>query len=601
MTKQLVCLTLLGCFGLFQTVCGQMNVKSIQNSSCDSTPCICCLDNVTCPSDGQCGGQCKDGYHGGRCLGDCPTNCKVCEDESIQMLKGYANCTSCQPGFYSTPEYFQCQFNCKAGCAECYSATNCTSCMTGYYQADTYCSKCPSECASCTTHNKCNQCIDGFYLSDVFSEYRNCTPCSVGCSNKVCDKGSGVCKCKSTIYTGDKCDQCAPNFQTYPHCNQCMAGFYGTDCNRDCPVNCNGNVCDRQSGHCTNDCNKNFIGVNCTSCIDGLHGHNCDKKCPVNCFGGVCNQADGYCHSCKSNFTGETCDSCINGQYGINCDFSCSSNCNESLCDRTTGNCDSCIYGLSGDKCCMKGIDCQSCLSDFVCSECVPGKHGDHCGKTCPETCANKICYKLNGTCISCEDGFHGDTCNISSTKPATSPGVPVAAVAGGVIGGLVVILIGLVLFIFFKRRHKNENPTSMAHTDVSTTERVYANDTASTIASNESQTYEILTRTSDTVTDYQPLNFGASLRKGETRQLSTVKTGITNTLDTSKKSNETDKLNNFPRQEKTVKPEMAVKPCKPIKAAKVSKLPPKSVEDNDYYNIETSLKKSVPVIDLAS
>lgn len=78
----------------------------------NTTTCPCC--SATCPSDdsGQCGGNCEDGYHGGKCLNKCPDKCIRCVD--AQQGEGVSKCTRCKDGFYSNASLYQCQSACSS-------------------------------------------------------------------------------------------------------------------------------------------------------------------------------------------------------------------------------------------------------------------------------------------------------------------------------------------------------------------------------------------------------------------------------------------------------------------------------------------------------
>ncbi|XP_052692275.1 uncharacterized protein LOC128170528 [Crassostrea angulata] len=92
-------------------------------------------------------------------------------------------------------------------------------------------------------------------------------------------------------------------------------------------------------------------------------GENCSHKCPTNCQGSICDSNTGHCFSCESGYKGLKCSQeCRIGHYGKNCVHNCSTNCNvTSRCDRITGQCEGgCITGWTGNSCNQR-INRQSC------------------------------------------------------------------------------------------------------------------------------------------------------------------------------------------------------------------------------------------------
>jgi hypothetical protein len=98
----------------------------------------------------------------------------------------------------------------------------------------------------------CDNCEPGFYGSDCEQI------CSLNCMNVSCDKISGECQfgCKDD-YSGDKCCiinntglYCANNTA----CRECESGYFGQTCNQTCSDLCISNVCEINSGICTEGC-----------------------------------------------------------------------------------------------------------------------------------------------------------------------------------------------------------------------------------------------------------------------------------------------------------------------------------------------------------
>ncbi len=85
-------------------------------------------------------------------------------------------------------------------------------------------------------------------------------------------------------------------------------------------------------------------------CPPGYAGLRCERPCPANKFGELCQQnclcqnnaacepVEGFC-KCSAGYTGKDCSQkCPTGYFGINCQYKC--NCNEpntKYCDHVTG------------------------------------------------------------------------------------------------------------------------------------------------------------------------------------------------------------------------------------------------------------------------
>lgn len=50
----------------------------------------------------------------------------------------------------------------------------------------------------------------------------------------------------------------------------------------------------------------------------------------------------------------------------------------------------------------------------FKLTGCGNGGFGLNCTQKCPDHCLNKTCDSFKGTCLACESGFTGVTCNMS-------------------------------------------------------------------------------------------------------------------------------------------------------------------------------------------
>ncbi|KAL4235732.1 hypothetical protein ACF0H5_004124 [Mactra antiquata] len=389
--------------------------------------CRTCLHNETfCTS-------CDEGKFllGGECP-DCDPNCIACENPF--------NCSQCVPGIYGD----KCDRTCPANCLECTSEETCTKCQDGYEGDQCLCSHSCNRVGDVTqwcnvsTGTCLKGCVDG-----KFGE-----KCDYDCPERcsMCEQIAGKCQsCVSGYYgllCNEECGHCMPeggnvecNKQTGQCIGKCQDGYYGLYCNKSCSKNCNPNVCDKDTGHCTyclpgyygDQCEKNCsqncndwlkqgacdktTGV-CLSCQEGLYGANCSLLCGNNCElspGRVgCNQMTGHCVRCKQRFYGDKCEK----HCGVHC---------ASDCDKTTGECDACKSNYFMPFC---DITCPpNCGPDPMgskkivcnryngeCIHCQPGYYGEKCVYECPENCF-KHCNKVTGMCNHCKVGYYGDYC----------------------------------------------------------------------------------------------------------------------------------------------------------------------------------------------
>ncbi|XP_060567442.1 cell death abnormality protein 1-like [Ruditapes philippinarum] len=328
--------------------------------------CACCSNGQHfCDSRKICIDGCQAGYYGAKCTEQCLENCESCVD-------GY-ECTECRPGYYTN----KCNLPCGKGCLNstcsklsgectCKSADfvkgKCDFCLGHKYGNE--CEKtCPSNCGSCISDTHCVWCVDTAYYGS-YCQYR----CSVGCVDKICNKGTGHCtkRCKHG-FVGDKCDICS-------------FGLYGPNCDLNC----------------TENCIECFSATNCTKCKSGFYGDTCANACPAGCdktcsfsTGQHCNWTEQY-RVCERD-TG----SCLHGcnlvtKYGDFCEKQCSNTCYNQSCDLETGQC------------------LEGCEMDF---------YGLFCNNSCSTSCISQtgklICDGMKGHCLfGCKDGFHGKRCD---------------------------------------------------------------------------------------------------------------------------------------------------------------------------------------------
>ncbi|XP_067660419.1 multiple epidermal growth factor-like domains protein 10 [Haliotis asinina] len=220
------------------------------------------------------------------------------------------------------------------------------------------------------------------------------------CSDGPCYNASGICggDCRSG-WRGQNCSV------------GCDQDHYGVNCNETCSNrNCAANTssCDRHTGSCDTGCLPGWTAVDCTQeCFRGTYGQNCSKQCgDRNCVGDPsCHHVTGSCvNGCKAGWMGIDCvDGCDQDHYGVNCNETCSNrNCaaNTSSCDRHTGSCDTgCLPGWTA-------VDCTQ--------ECFRGTYGQNCSKQCGDrNCVgDPSCHHVTGSCVNgCKAGWMGIDC----------------------------------------------------------------------------------------------------------------------------------------------------------------------------------------------
>jgi hypothetical protein len=94
---------------------------------------------------------------------------------------------------------------------------------------------------------------------------------------------------------------------------------YGNMCDKQCPARCKGNVCEKDSGDCTDGCTKDMIiGDKCDDCLTGWYGQYCNMSCSVGCKNQRCKKSYGECsYGCLDNFVGGQCNQCMSGKCNL--------------------------------------------------------------------------------------------------------------------------------------------------------------------------------------------------------------------------------------------------------------------------------------------
>ncbi|XP_052764244.1 receptor-type tyrosine-protein phosphatase alpha-like isoform X2 [Mya arenaria] len=272
--------------------------------------------------------------------------------------------------------------------------------------------------------------------------------CSPDC---VCCKG-GVERCKTRVNFGDH------------YClDGCVDGIYGHRCHNSCPQNCS--TCEQE------------YGTKCISCKDKFYGKDsqCSTRCSDGCEGEACND-DGTCSTCKQGRYGSDCAQFCNNK---NCHCSNGANCTSckmGYYDRSTFCKTPCSPGCQDGVCNDDGsCKCRTRSTGNTCSECQSGYYGTYCNVSCSVGCVNETCSKdgtcscrtnfVTAKCDMCADGRTGVNCDHINTSKEV--GSPVAAIVGGVIG-VIVVIIGIV--VLFRRRSTRMSATIQTKRNSKTT-----------------------------------------------------------------------------------------------------------------------------------
>ncbi|XP_052763016.1 receptor-type tyrosine-protein phosphatase kappa-like [Mya arenaria] len=445
---------------------------------CD-LPCSVGCKSGNCKQDGSC--TCKEHFNGSKCEtciegkygNDCQQTCSEgCVTSTCDRNTGFcvcrpyftgATCEQCNEGSYGK----YCDLHCSSNCNTRICSRNngkCTSCVDGY-SGDNCTTVCDSRCATCKQSDKsvCLSC-----LNEHTGPTCSCPP------NCYCSGDSDFCSyCNNQWKNSDYQCKCHAKYCHVDDCNKCLNNTFFVDSSVsaccECPANCKG-------GSCT-------TGPRCTvGCKDGFYGTNCSLRCTtMNVECEKCSQVDGKCLKCKDGHYPHVNGSCVK----------CNNKCRDMLCSSENGTCLSgCTGKVWGDKCESQcNPNCETCLQDSgICDTCTDNTfYGSYCNKSCSLSCSESKCdqnshclfgckgdffgdqcqtncphncqksgtetiCKSDGNCkFGCVDGYEGDDCTIKEEKVTAGP--PVGAIAGGVSGGIVVIIAVAVALVFFRRR----------------------------------------------------------------------------------------------------------------------------------------------------
>ncbi|CAI9733312.1 -type tyrosine-protein phosphatase O,Tyrosine-protein phosphatase non-receptor type 11,Tyrosine-protein [Octopus vulgaris] len=138
--------------------------------------------------------------------------------------------------------------------------------------------------------------------------------------------------------------------------------------------------------------------VEVLQCVPGFYGDMCMERCEL-CEGAKCDQFTGRCEEgCIIGYYvpygSQKCKECLSGKFGRNCTKSC--HCSET-CNHTNGLCPGvCDAGYTG-------YNCQE--------ECEAGRFGRNCGGTC-HCIDDENCNRKTGKCPKeCSAGYKGYNC----------------------------------------------------------------------------------------------------------------------------------------------------------------------------------------------
>ncbi|WAR17411.1 MEG10-like protein, partial [Mya arenaria] len=306
---------------------------------------------------------------------------------------------------------------------------------------------CAQDCSTCKDREdghdrKCSNtgkcyfgCIDGYYGNNCL---HNCTYQS--CISCYQNTGHYCLKCKSGYYLyythchpcNSKCKSC----DSLQRCLSCYDGHWGSTCQNKCSSECKNGHCDEESSSCR--CSPNYKGETCDQCANGWFGQTCQYECSRDCKNGYCDKESAVCR-CSPNYKGETCDQCSNGRFGKTCQYWCSRACKNGHCDEESGFC-RCSPNFKGE----------------TCDQCSNGQFGEKCEHNCSLGCEFGNCTRDTGFC-PCKSEWSGQRCKTKTETNVEQHTQSIAALLGGVCGG-VVIFVGIVVIGHFLLRRRRAN-----------------------------------------------------------------------------------------------------------------------------------------------
>ena len=182
--------------------------------------------------------------------------------------------------------YYSCRSVCSAGCVDnndfkvpnCHQNGTCKDgCVTHFWGPT--CVICNGYCVGDKSKNEeiCRE-SDGFCVQGCRAGKFSITcsdDCPENCRDSMCNQTNGACL------------------------NKCNKGFYGEYCNNTCSLNClgQGDICFSENGTCI-----------ARECVVSWYGPRCEDRCSGNCMYEVCDRNSGFCSDgCVAGYFGNTC------------------------------------------------------------------------------------------------------------------------------------------------------------------------------------------------------------------------------------------------------------------------------------------------------
>ncbi|XP_071119406.1 uncharacterized protein [Haliotis cracherodii] len=221
-------------------------------------------------------------------------------------------------------------------------------------------------------------------------------------------------------------------------CTLCHNGYYGPTCSSKC------------IGECEYDCDMD-TGF-CKQCKDTYYTESCMVKCSDTCGGQLCDRNTGKCTN-----------GCKKGHCSDFCKTPCDESCKDKECDFVSCKCQRCNDGYVCNEA-AKGGNCTQCVTNTsdvqlpTTNHCPPGRCGPSCSpkagcdKQCGKNCKNGCNFDC--TCDECNAGFFGQFCDCKKCNT-------IALV-------MMILAIGYIVGVHIKRMIRTWKHASMERTSES-------------------------------------------------------------------------------------------------------------------------------------